>query len=531
MTILIIDDQISVVNGLKTGVHFEKLGIKEVYTALNAEEAREVIENHRVDLMLCDIEMPGENGLELNEWVKENHPDILRILLSSHKDFSYAVTSLKLGCFDYIVQPAPYDEIEECLGRAVDKIKSDREEKKILDYGKLYLSEEAELNSSIVYGLYSRNLDNVRNSIQRLNEMGYPLTEESQIRLVLFDIYSYSLGAAMGPSAKEIQSTITDAVKEYILDGENYALLTRNRYKQFVLLIFSDQAGQLAGGKEKYDGMYKVLSERLKEEGACYVGGVSSFRNIREEIMKLHFFADNNVSRKPGIYYAEGQSMQEESHDFSDYIKKWEFLLDNRQFSSLSSAILSYIDFISSVNKIHFKGLCDLHQQLSYLFFDFAYRNDIDIASLFQGDYKYNDYMDSFKNVDSIRQAVVFIINALENACEDDRGENDVQKAKDYIMNNISRNITVADVSAYVHLSPEYFTKLFKKETGQNIKTYIMQTKVEVAKDLLANPGMPVSLVALELGYTNFSHFTQLFKKFENITPSEYRKKIFPSEK
>ena len=40
----------------------------------------------------------------------------------------------------------------------------------------------------------------------------------------------------------------------------------------------------------------------------------------------------------------------------------------------------------------------------------------------------------------------------------------------------------------YVHLSPEYFTKLFKKEVGQNIKSYILQVKVEIAKDLLGNP-------------------------------------------
>ena len=52
-----------------------------------------------------------------------------------------------------------------------------------------------------------------------------------------------------------------------------------------------------------------------------------------------------------------------------------------------------------------------------------------------------------------------------------------------------------------------------------------MQQKVDAAKDLLDHSEIPVSLVALELGYTNFSHFTQMFKKFENMTPSEYRKR------
>ena len=54
--------------------------------------------------------------------------------------------------------------------------------------------------------------------------------------------------------------------------------------------------------------------------------------------------------------------------------------------------------------------------------------------------------------------------------------------AKKYITNNVSLNLSVKDVADYVHLSPEYFTKLFKKEVGQNIKSYILQVKVEIAK-------------------------------------------------
>ena len=84
---------------------------------------------------------------------------------------------------------------------------------------------------------------------------------------------------------------------------------------------------------------------------------------------------------------------------------------------------------------------------------------------------------------------------------------------KKYITNNVSLNLSVKDVADYVHLSPEYFTKLFKKEVGQNIKSYILQVKVEIAKDLLGNPNIPISMVALDLGYSNFSHFTQVFKK------------------
>lgn len=384
---------------------------------------------HPIDLILCDIEMPGENGLELNEWVKERYPNVVHILLSSHTDFSYALSSLKRRCFDYIVQPAPFDEIEECLRRAVKKIYADREDRKLLDYGRLYISGETELNSSFVFGLYSPNPDNVKNSMRRVNDMGYPLAEESEIQIILYDFYSYSAGEESGPSVQEIQLAITDTFKRHVLDEGIYALFTQNRYKQFVLLLFTNQPRKLPCAREKYENMYRELNMILQDDITCYVGEMAVFRNIREAIRKVHYFGDNNVSRRSGLYYVNNQEMQDRSIDFSEHMKKWEFLLE---------------------------------------------------------DYQYNDYMDSFKNVDSIREAVIFIANALEQACKGERGKNDVEKAKDYIMNNISKNITVSDVSAYVHLSPD-----------------------------------------LELGYTNFSHFTQLFKKFENTTPSEYRKKLF----
>ncbi len=161
------------------------------------------------------------------------------------------------------------------------------------------------------------------------------------------------------------------------------------------------------------------------------------------------------------------------------------------------------------------------------MFFSYSYENNIDIMDLFQGAYSYNDYMDGFSDSKSLKEAIGYILTALGNV-EQDEGT-DVDRAKQYILDNLSKNFTVRDVADHVHLSPEYFTKVFKARTGQNIKNYILQVKLDVAKDLLATPNIPVSMIAAEIGYDNFSHFTQIFKKYENITPTEYRKKILGS--
>ena len=65
MNVLIVDDQINVVSGVMFGVHWDHLWIEQVYKAYNAYEAKQILQEKQVDIMLCDIEMPVENGLSL----------------------------------------------------------------------------------------------------------------------------------------------------------------------------------------------------------------------------------------------------------------------------------------------------------------------------------------------------------------------------------------------------------------------------------------------------------------------------------
>ena len=162
--ILIVDDQISVLNGILNAIDFQALHIDAVYTAVDASRAKEIIQTKDVHILLSDIEMPGENGLELNKWVSERYPSIVRVLLTSHASFDYVKESIKIGCFDYIVQPAPYHEIEDVIRRAVAKICTDRRNTGYYNLEGL---------SNIVLNLFSSNPSNKQQSIASLRQLGY----------------------------------------------------------------------------------------------------------------------------------------------------------------------------------------------------------------------------------------------------------------------------------------------------------------------------------------------------------------------
>ena len=295
MTVLIIDDQISVLKGITKGVHFDLLGISEVRTASCAAEAREIIEIETIDIVLSDIEMPGENGLELNEWIAARYPSIIRILLTSHADFTYAQTSIKLGCFDYIVQPAPYDEIEKSLSKAIDKLTKERQKERYYNSGLIYSAHKHEMNDRIVFNLYSENAENVAQSLDALNQMGYPLNQNSFIRIMILDIYSYAGSSNSVLFDIAIRENILESLHTSRMDGPVCTLNTFNRHKQFVVLLFcnDDTLGSLSN--LSFSSFYQNLTEKIDPAIACYVGQCSTFPFIREEVFYIHNHILNNV--------------------------------------------------------------------------------------------------------------------------------------------------------------------------------------------------------------------------------------------
>jgi two-component system response regulator YesN len=122
MNVLIVDDQIHVAKGVESGVNWSGLGIEGVFLAHSMREAQQAFAMETIDIIISDIEMPMGSGLDLITWVREQYPQTECIFLTAHEDFDYARTAIKLGSFDYLVQPIQYDELEKVVARAIEKI-------------------------------------------------------------------------------------------------------------------------------------------------------------------------------------------------------------------------------------------------------------------------------------------------------------------------------------------------------------------------------------------------------------------------
>lgn len=97
------------------------------------------------------------------------------------------------------------------------------------------------------------------------------------------------------------------------------------------------------------------------------------------------------------------------------------------------------------------------------------------------------------------------------------------EAAKQYIRENISRDLSVVEVAEHVFLNPDYLSRVFKRETGYTLKEYILKMRMGIACELLAKTSLSVSKVAMSCGYSHMAHFSQMFKKENGMTPNEYR--------
>lgn len=121
---IVVDD--GLVERLLGKAMLEKLGFS-VKTASNAEEALRMIDQQQIDLVLCDIAMPGMDGLELLNTARSHPHAPLFIMSTNHNDAEHAIASMRLGAYGYLIKPLRFEHLRETVTEVMEKYKSDQD--------------------------------------------------------------------------------------------------------------------------------------------------------------------------------------------------------------------------------------------------------------------------------------------------------------------------------------------------------------------------------------------------------------------
>lgn len=129
-----------------------------------------------------------------------------------------------------------------------------------------------------------------------------------------------------------------------------------------------------------------------------------------------------------------------------------------------------------------------------------------------------------FKSCKTYRSVTELVKSPFTDEPEQQENTN-IASALAYMKEHFSENIALKDVAQHVYMCPAYFSAYFKRYTGHSFIESITGIRMEKAAELLADTDMIVSEIAIETGYNHLGNFYEKFKKYYDMTPTEYRKK------
>lgn len=139
-------------------------------------------------------------------------------------------------------------------------------------------------------------------------------------------------------------------------------------------------------------------------------------------------------------------------------------------------------------------------------------------------------YIRRLENCTTLNQLKLVWADYVSVSCElcqrqkDGMGSRPVRMIKEYIGEHYSENITLNDIADIVFLNPAYLSAMFKKETGQTLTQYLIDVRIDKAKEMLRNPERTIGEIACMVGYQDERHFSKLFSKMTGVKPTEYRR-------
>lgn len=241
MRLLIVDDEYFAVQGVLDGVNWEVLAFEEVLMAYSYAQAVAVFEKTAIEILLCDIEMPDESGLDLVEWVNAHSPETKCIILSCHSEFDFARQAVQLECMDYVLKPVRYELLTQILGRAKEEVEKSRRRSMMENYGQLYLDQKAKAANKDYVDIFATVSDYINTH----------LDSEMSVRELASMVY-VSADHLTRVFKKRCKKTVTDYILQRRMDMAGELL----KKPELTVTMVSDSVGF---------GNYSYFTEQFKK--------------------------------------------------------------------------------------------------------------------------------------------------------------------------------------------------------------------------------------------------------------------------
>lgn len=519
MKLLIIDDEVIIREGLSTVIKWEENGFALLPPAASAEEALLRMPLEKPDLILTDIRMTGKSGLELAHEVKQSYPDTEIVILSGYEEFTYAQQAIREGISDYLLKTSRPGDIMAAVLRARQRIEAKR----------MALREGEEHQTAFRSKLLERMLSGDQPVTER--ELQEILQHYPELRVSsdweTLELWLVSAGRGL-PSLSEADHSLA-AAGNMLREALGCVMLD---WKGGWLLIF--RSGQSSAARTLRLAMEQAEHALGMRLFAALGAPAAHAAELRESLRTAELTAgyrfllgDNGMIKHEDIMGRKGMRTvcsQKEEEALTAVLRT----RDSDKLNGWISDTLERIKGDPEATPGSMKAY--LH---SYLVAAFRWleRAAASVGQSAQG-LPQLESLDLNRLDDHPAEALRVILSAAMNRYDQLSGGRNaaIESAVAYIREHLDQNLTLSQLAAAVPMNTNYFSELFKRETGKNYIDFVTEARIEWAARLLRETPAKVSEVAKRVGYEDMKHFNRLFKRYTGETPSSYREKCMTNE-
>lgn len=487
----------------------------------NGQEAERLIADCQPDLVITDIRMPIMDGLELLKRVKARFSHIEFIVITGYQDFQYAQTALRHGALDLLVKPCGKSDIDEALLK-VDALLADRQAQARKMASEHQLRLESALRSVFLRLPYSAEL--------------LPELERAVVggRLVVFQIADFF------PAHKQFQKQDVPLLQFAVLNiiGE---MLDNHALSGTLLLIEAGRFGLLlqptAQEQHFCDAVCGTIGQLLGLSVRAWQAGVVP-RLLQLPDM---YEAAAAEARTPspadrgsgGVVGGTSASDGREGRDAFPINRARQQLISAQTVAFItagqSEALRTYLDEI--VQEIVRYGVETDAWKIEALSLSFGLLDTArkqlesvhDPKAMTERINKLHECRTTEEAGHWLAEETDSFLRAFQE-WQRKHSASAINRAVRYIEEHFAEPLSLQQVASHIHLNAAYFSHLFKKETGRSFVQFLIDLRMERAKQLLSNTDMNVTEVSGVVGYDLPNYFAKLFKQATGCSPKEYRK-------
>lgn len=553
--LLIVDDEPEIVDWLyELFTETESLELN-VFKAYSAREALAWLDRTKIDVVLSDIRMPGMSGLQLLEKINEGWPQCRVIFLSGFREFDYVYSAIQKHSVSYLLKTEDDDKIMDTVRQAISDIEESLRDEAIVERA----NEQMKLAMPILQkewltDLLEGYMDSFDHLQQRLHELDIPFDAEKPVHLVIGRLDSLPAGSSRSQQNKLLFSL--RSISEQLLPGKCHTLCIHNEPYNLIWLI-QPQAVPEREDVKKYSKFAVSLQGALEYiQRSCQKSldttvsfGVSmepvTIPSISSRYRSLNRLLGYRSGLGKQLILTEANSPYADPADTNDSplrrelkllgrVKELDHYLESGRRAEGLEFMHTLLDKMKQISSRNYHPALEIYFSVSVLLLSYINRWEL-TERLGEGtDLHLLTRVDEHPSWEAAVQYLISLTEKLfelQQHEEEQRTSDTVTELQQYILAQLQEDLSLVKLADMVHLNPSYLSRLFKQATGMNVSDYILEKRIDRAKELLRDTNLKINEIAESVGYRSSHSFARFFRNSAGASPQEYRDSFLKSKR